>query len=95
MLQTARFALMICRSSISLKPLALPFSLPTPQVGSPPTRLIAAWGDEESVEYHGTTNFAKGEVVVFGGAEHADVEPDVASDPEVSFFDVTTVSCAY
>lgn len=30
---------------------------------------------------------------MFGGVENADVEPDVVSDPEVSFFDVTTVSC--
>lgn len=45
------------------------------------------------MSYHGT-NFAKGEVVIFGGAESADVEPlaDVISDPEVSFFDVTAVS---
>lgn len=44
------------------------------------------------MEYHGTTDFAKGEVVMFGGVENADVTPDVASDPEVKFFDVTTVS---
>ncbi len=61
--------------------------------GIPPTRLIAAWGDSESMTYHGT-DVAKGEVIMFGGAENADVEPlgDVMSDPDVSFFDITAVS---
>lgn len=45
------------------------------------------------MEYHGTS-FAKGEVVMYGGAENADEDPlaDVISDPEVSFFDVSAVS---
>eukprot|EP00752_Nemacystus_decipiens_P002626 g2458.t1 len=61
------------------------------QEGTPPTRLMAAWGDSESMSYH-ATNFAKGVVIVFGGPENADAEPlaDVVSDPDASFFDVTT-----
>eukprot|EP00752_Nemacystus_decipiens_P002628 g2460.t1 len=59
------------------------------QDDSQPTRLIAAWGDSDSIEYHGTVNVAKGEIIMFGGAENANMEPDVISDPEVSFFDVT------
>eukprot|EP00903_Cladosiphon_okamuranus_P014858 g13759.t1 len=58
--------------------------------GAQSTRLIAAWGESESMSYHGT-NSAKGEVIMFGGAENADAEPlaDVVSNPEVSFFDVS------
>ena len=46
------------------------------------------------MSYHGTTDFAKGGVVLFGGAENADVEPlaDVVSDPDITFFDVAAVS---
>eukprot|EP00752_Nemacystus_decipiens_P015391 g13724.t1 len=62
------------------------------QDDSAPTRVLAAWGDDESMEYHGTTDFAKGEIIMFGGAEAADVDPDVVSDPEVSFFDATTTN---
>lgn len=69
------------------------FTLPGLQAGAQPTRLIAAWGESEFISYH-DTNLAKGEVVIFGGAENADAEPlsGVISNPEVSFFDVTAVS---
>lgn len=41
----------------------------TPHTGSPPTRLIAAWGNETAVAYHGASRRAKGSVVLFGSGE--------------------------
>ncbi|CAN0543062.1 unnamed protein product, partial [Ectocarpus sp. 12 AP-2014] len=43
--------------------------------GAQPTRLLAAWGDSDTVGYH-DANFAKGQVVMFGGSENDD-----AADP--------------
>lgn len=61
--------------------------------GVVPTILIAAWGDSETVSYHGTHS-AKASVAVFGEQEGSYVDPllDLKSNPDVSFFDVTTVS---
>lgn len=58
-----------------------------------PTRLIAAWGDSETISYHGA-RFGKAEVTMFGGQESSNIDPllDLKSDPSVSFFDVTSVS---
>lgn len=60
--------------------------------GALATRILTAWGDEESVSYHGA-NFAKGQVTMFGGVENANVDPilEITSDPGVGFFDVRAV----
>ncbi|CBJ30301.1 conserved unknown protein [Ectocarpus siliculosus] len=58
--------------------------------GALATRLLAAWGDSESLGYH-DVNFAKGEVVMFGGSESADAaEPlvEVKASEDFSYFDV-------
>lgn len=64
--------------------------------GALPTRLLAAWGDEDVISYHGF-DFAKGEVIVFGGMENSDPDPisDISSSPSVASFDVTSVSHAF
>ena len=61
--------------------------------GVPTTRLLAAWGDSETISYHGA-HIGKAEVVMFGGQEGSNVDPllDLKSDPSVSFFDFTSVS---
>lgn len=61
--------------------------------GALPTTLIAAWGNSETISYHGIQS-AKGAVVVFGGEDSSDVDPlrELKSNPGVSFFDVTTVT---
>ncbi|CAM9101397.1 unnamed protein product [Ectocarpus fasciculatus] len=54
------------------------------------TRLLAAWGESDSVGYH-AGNFAKGDVVMFGGSENADAaEPLDEVKATVSFFDATS-----
>lgn len=69
--------------------------LHTNNAGVLPTRLLAAWGDDQIISYH-ASNFAKAEVIMFGGVEYSNSDPllDVISDPNVSFFDVTAVSPA-
>lgn len=61
--------------------------------GVAPARLIAAWGDSETISYHGT-QFGKAEVIMFGGQEGSNIDPllDLKSNPSVSFFDVLAVS---
>ena len=61
-------------------------------IGAVPTRILTAWGDQDTVTYHGA-NFAKGQVILFGGVENSDVNPvaELTSDPGVSFFDVRPV----
>ncbi|CAN0293249.1 unnamed protein product, partial [Ectocarpus sp. 12 AP-2014] len=57
--------------------------------GAVPTRLLAAWGDSDTVGYHGGS-FAKGQVVMFGGSENddaADPVLDVKTSADVQFFD--------
>ncbi|CAM9180093.1 unnamed protein product [Ectocarpus sp. 4 AP-2014] len=57
--------------------------------GAQPTRLLAARGDSDSVGYH-DGNFAKGQVVMFGGSENddaADPVLDVKTSADVQFFD--------
>eukprot|EP00752_Nemacystus_decipiens_P015392 g13725.t1 len=58
--------------------------------GVAPTRLLAAWGDSDTISYHGA-HFGKAEVVMFGGQESSNMDPlvDLKSDPSVSTFDVT------
>ncbi|CAM9815198.1 unnamed protein product, partial [Ectocarpus fasciculatus] len=55
-----------------------------------PTRLLAAWGDSETIGYH-AANFAKAEVILYGGVENSNTDPiiELTSDPDVTFFDVT------
>eukprot|EP00903_Cladosiphon_okamuranus_P022591 g20786.t1 len=57
--------------------------------GAMPTRLIAAWGDSETVSYHGAA-WGKAEVAMFGGEETSILDPllELKSDPGVSFFEV-------
>ncbi|CAN0512619.1 unnamed protein product, partial [Ectocarpus sp. 12 AP-2014] len=57
--------------------------------GAQPTRLLAAWGDSDTVGYH-DGNFAKGQVVMFGGSENddaADPVLEVKTSEDVQFFD--------
>ncbi|CBJ33319.1 conserved unknown protein [Ectocarpus siliculosus] len=57
--------------------------------GAIPTRVLTAWGDSDTVGYHGE-NFAKGQVVMFGGSENddaADPVIDVKTSEDVQFFD--------
>lgn len=58
-----------------------------------PTRLLAAWGDGETISYH-ESNFAKGEVILFGGVNTSIFDPllEITSNPNVSSFDVMMVS---
>lgn len=60
--------------------------------GSLATRVLAAWGDEESISYHGL-NFAKAEIIFFGGTENSNPDPvlELISSPTVASFDVTAV----
>lgn len=70
--------------------------MPLVKPGVLPTRLLAAWGDDEAISYH-YTNVAKGQVILFGGVENSNVDllDEIASSPNVSVFDVTAVSkCA-
>ncbi|CAM9448244.1 unnamed protein product, partial [Ectocarpus sp. 4 AP-2014] len=55
-----------------------------------PTRLLAAWGDSETIGYH-AANFAKAEVILYGGIENSNTDPilELTTDPDVLFFDVT------
>eukprot|EP00903_Cladosiphon_okamuranus_P022592 g20787.t1 len=57
--------------------------------GAVPTRLIAAWGDSETVSYHGAA-WGKAEVLMFGGEETSILDPllELKSAPGVSFVDV-------
>ncbi|CAM9820581.1 unnamed protein product, partial [Ectocarpus sp. 13 AM-2016] len=58
--------------------------------GRTTSSLLAAWGDSVSVGYY-DVNFAKGEVVMFGGSESADAaEPlvEVRASEDFSYFDV-------
>lgn len=57
-----------------------------------PTRLLTAWGDSETIGYH-AANFAKAEVILYGGVENANTDPilELTNDPDVPFFDVTAV----
>lgn len=61
--------------------------------GAVPTRILTAWGDEDTITYHGG-NFAKGQVFLYGGAENSDYDPiaKVSSQAGISFFDVMAVS---
>lgn len=62
--------------------------------GAQPTRVLAAWGDSDTVGYH-DGNFAKGQVVMFGGSENddaADPVIDVKTSEDVQFFDAAPVS---
>ena len=61
-------------------------------VGALATRVLTAWGEQDEITYHGA-NFAKGQVILFGGVENSDVNPvaELTSDPGVSFFDVRPV----
>ncbi|CAN0202728.1 unnamed protein product, partial [Scytosiphon promiscuus] len=62
------------------------------QDGVLPTRLLAAWGNTESVSYH-DTNFAKGEVVMFAEAESSDADlplVEIKESADVKYIDVTT-----
>ncbi|CBJ33480.1 conserved unknown protein [Ectocarpus siliculosus] len=57
--------------------------------GTQPTRVLVAWGDSDTVGYH-DENFAKGQVVMFGGSENddaADPVVDVKTSEDVQFFD--------
>ncbi|CAM9357678.1 unnamed protein product, partial [Ascophyllum nodosum] len=58
--------------------------------GALPTTLIAAWGNTESISYH-ESNFAQGQVVMFGGVENSNSDPllGISSSSSVSFFDIT------
>ncbi|CAM9653269.1 unnamed protein product, partial [Scytosiphon promiscuus] len=52
-----------------------------------PTRLIAAWGDTDFVSYH-DTNFAKGEIVMFGEEEDADLPlVEIKESGNATYFD--------
>lgn len=57
-----------------------------------PTRLLAAWGDSETIGYH-AANFAKAEVILYGGVENFNTNTilELTTDPDVPFFDVTAV----
>ena len=61
-------------------------------IGAVPTRILTAWGDQDTVTYHGA-NFAKGQVIMYGAVENSNVDPifKIASDPGVSSFDVRLV----
>lgn len=61
--------------------------------GVSPTRLIAAWGDSETIGYH-ASDFVKGEAIMFGLVENSNADPllEIVTSPEVSFFDVAAVS---
>ncbi|CAM9974997.1 unnamed protein product [Ascophyllum nodosum] len=58
--------------------------------GASSTTLIAAWGNTESISYH-ESNFAQGQVIMFGGVENSNSDPllGISSSPSVSFFDIT------
>lgn len=60
--------------------------------GALATRIIAAWGDQDTISYH-DANFAKGQVTLYGGVENSNLDPivELTSDPGVSFFDVRAV----
>lgn len=60
--------------------------------GSLATRVLGAWGDEESISYHGS-NFAKAEIIFFGGTENSNPDPivELTSSPTAYSFDVTAV----
>ncbi|CAM9945358.1 unnamed protein product [Scytosiphon promiscuus] len=60
--------------------------------GVPPTQLISAWGDTDTISYHGT-NVAKRKAYIFGDADDTDAEQplaDVKAAETTSYFDVTT-----
>lgn len=63
-------------------------------LGALPTRLLAAWGDEVTISYHGTSNVVQGQVTLFGGSENSNADPlvGILADAAVSYFDVTEVS---
>ena len=61
-------------------------------IGAVATRIFTAWGDEDTISYH-DANFAKGQVILYGGVENSNSDPiiEVASDPGVSSFEVRAV----
>ena len=61
-------------------------------IGAVATRILTAWGDEDTISYH-DANFAKGQVILYGGVENSDVNPisEIASKTGVSFVDVRAV----
>lgn len=63
--------------------------------GAVATRILTAWGDQDTITYHGD-NFAKGQVILYGGVENSNPDPiaEITSDAGVSFFDVRAVSKA-
>lgn len=60
--------------------------------GALTTRILTAWGDQDTVTYHGD-NFAKGQVILYGGVENSNPDPiaGITSDPGIAFFDVNLV----
>lgn len=60
--------------------------------GAASTRILTAWGDQDTISYHGA-DFAKGQVILFGGVENSDFDPiaEVTSAPGVSYFDLRAV----
>lgn len=64
----------------------------TSTTGALATRILTAWGDQDTISYH-AADFAKGQVILYGGTENSNSNPifEVMSDPAVSFFDVRAV----
>lgn len=61
--------------------------------GGDTTKLIAAWGNEDTVSYHGIDNVAQGQEYLFADVGDSGVAPlaEIMSDDTVSYFDVTAV----
>lgn len=61
--------------------------------GTLPTRVIAAWGDEDAISFHGAY-FAKAEVILFSDAASTKIDPilEIAAGDTATFFDVVVVS---
>lgn len=60
--------------------------------GALATRILAAWGDQDTISYH-DADFAKGQVILYGGMENSIFDPivELTSDPGVLSFDVAAV----